>query len=60
MQRSIILMLAFAIALPGCRREPAQALGSLEYDRITVPSPAAERATDGGGRIANRQEAGIA
>ena len=43
MQRSIILMLAFAIALPGCRREPAQALGSLEYDRITVPAPAAER-----------------
>ncbi|CAK7037611.1 MAG: Anaerobic dimethyl sulfoxide reductase chain B [Paraeggerthella hongkongensis] len=27
---------------------------------LILPSPAAERATDGGGRIANRQEAGIA
>jgi HlyD family secretion protein len=27
----------------GCRPEPPQALGTLEYDRITLPAPAAER-----------------
>ncbi|WP_345295658.1 HlyD family secretion protein [Luteimonas vadosa] len=29
--------------LPGCRADPPDALGTLEYDRITLPAPAAER-----------------
>jgi len=29
--------------LAGCHQEPPQALGTLEYDRITLPAPAAER-----------------
>ena len=32
-----------AIALGACREAPPQALGTLEYDRITLPAPAAER-----------------
>ena len=34
----------FAIAaLAACSKSPPQALGTLEYDRITLPAPAAER-----------------
>jgi HlyD family secretion protein len=36
-------MLLVTLALAACSREPPQALGTLEYDRITLPSPAAER-----------------
>lgn len=44
MQRPLILpALVVVCAVSACTREPAQALGSLEYDRITVPAPAAER-----------------
>lgn len=32
-----------AALLSGCAAEPPQALGTLEYDRITLPAPAAER-----------------
>lgn len=32
-----------ALLLTGCGTEAPQALGTLEYDRITLPSPAAER-----------------
>ncbi|WP_144900277.1 HlyD family secretion protein [Luteimonas cucumeris] len=39
-----VLVLVAAIALlVACRQDPAQALGTLEYDRITLPAPAAER-----------------
>jgi HlyD family secretion protein len=38
-----ILLTSFALALCGCDKAPPQALGTLEYDRITLPSPAAER-----------------
>lgn len=31
------------VALAGCSAEAPQALGTLEYDRITLPAPAAER-----------------
>lgn len=31
------------VALAGCSPEAPQALGTLEYDRITLPAPAAER-----------------
>ncbi len=37
-------MLAAVIVLLGaCRAQPPQALGTLEWDRITLPAPAAER-----------------
>ena len=35
------LLLAFALA--GCADDAPQALGTLEYDRITLPAPASER-----------------
>jgi HlyD family secretion protein len=31
------------LLLAGCREAPSQALGTLEYDRIVLPAPAAER-----------------
>ena len=34
---------ACALALAACGEGPPQALGTLEYDRITVPAPVAER-----------------
>jgi HlyD family secretion protein len=34
---------ACALALAACGEEPPKALGTLEYDRITVPAPVAER-----------------
>ncbi|MEO8309196.1 MAG: HlyD family efflux transporter periplasmic adaptor subunit [Pseudomonadota bacterium] len=33
------------LSLAGCAREQPRALGTLEWDRITLPSPAAERIT---------------
>ena len=36
-------LLALSFALGGCARETSQTLGTLEYDRIAVPAPAAER-----------------
>jgi HlyD family secretion protein len=36
-------LMAVAIMLGGCTPAPPQALGTLEYDRITLPAPAAER-----------------
>ncbi len=39
------LLLATLLVLPlaGCRDQPPQALGTLEYDRIALPAPVAER-----------------
>ncbi len=37
-----VLLLVFGL-LAGCGRDAPQALGTLEYDRITLPSPSAER-----------------
>ena len=37
------MALVSALALSGCRDDTPQALGTLEYDRITLPAPAAER-----------------
>ena len=34
---------ALALGLAACNQERPQALGTLEYDRITLPAPAAER-----------------
>ncbi|MCI4566986.1 HlyD family secretion protein [Lysobacter sp. CFH 32150] len=40
--RSVILAVLLA-ALSACSNDAPQALGTLEYDRITLPAPAAER-----------------
>ncbi|MFS8063138.1 MAG: HlyD family secretion protein [Luteimonas sp.] len=37
------MVLLTAIALSACHEETPQVLGTLEYDRITLPAPAAER-----------------
>jgi len=39
---SLAILLAVA-GLAACSKQPPQALGTLEYDRITLPAPAAER-----------------
>ena len=41
--RAFAPLLFAALLLAGCGDEPAQALGTLEYDRVTLPAPAAER-----------------
>lgn len=38
-----LVMLFAAISLSACKKPPPQALGTLEYDRITLPAPVAER-----------------
>ena len=38
-----LCLLALTLALAGCRDESPQALGTLEWDRIALPSPAAEK-----------------
>lgn len=40
---SCILSMVALLVLGGCRDDSPKALGTLEYDRITVPAPAAER-----------------
>ncbi len=37
------VLVPILLLLPGCREEAPQALGTLEFDRITLPAPAAER-----------------
>ena len=44
MNRSkIIAPLCIALSLAACAKDTPQALGTLEYDRITLPAPVAER-----------------
>ncbi|MGE0582059.1 MAG: HlyD family secretion protein [Steroidobacteraceae bacterium] len=52
------LLLAIALLLGACAKAPPQALGTLEYDRITLPSPASERIVAIGTRESERVEAG--
>ena len=40
---SRLLFVSCALALSGCREAPPQALGPLEWDRITLPAPVAEK-----------------
>jgi HlyD family secretion protein len=42
MKRASLVLLT-TLLLAACAEEPRQALGTLEYDRITLPAPAAER-----------------
>ncbi|MBJ6982600.1 HlyD family efflux transporter periplasmic adaptor subunit [Luteimonas sp. MC1572] len=46
------------LLLAACTAEPDYALGTLEYDRITLPAPAAERIVDIAVREGERVEAG--
>lgn len=50
--------LAMASALAGCRADSPLALGTLEYDRITLPAPVAERIVEIDVREGQRVEAG--
>lgn len=54
----LLLLAATSLALAACGREPAHALGTLEYDRIALPAPAAERIVDIAVREGERVEAG--
>lgn len=52
------LLIPLAIALAACSKAPPQALGTLEYDRITLPAPAAERIVEISVREGQHVEAG--
>lgn len=41
--RRIPATVLLALLLAGCSRQPPQALGTLEWDRVTLPAPASER-----------------
>ncbi|MBP6748800.1 MAG: HlyD family efflux transporter periplasmic adaptor subunit [Xanthomonadaceae bacterium] len=47
-----------ALLLVGCREDPPQALGTLEYDRISLPAPVAERIVKIAVKEGDRVEAG--
>ena len=57
LKRTTMLVL-LAIALAACSDPPPQALGTLEYDRITLPAPAAERIVEINVREGQRVTAG--
>ncbi|HET6782505.1 MAG TPA: HlyD family efflux transporter periplasmic adaptor subunit [Pseudoxanthomonas sp.] len=42
-RKPFLLILAGALALSSCSDEPPQALGTLEWDRVSLPSPVAEK-----------------
>ena len=46
------------VALAGCRESSDQVLGTLEYDRITLPAPAAERIASIAAHEGDRVKAG--
>lgn len=41
--RKRLLLLAALLPLAACKPEPPQALGTLEWDRVTLPAPVAEK-----------------
>lgn len=43
MSRSIGISIVLAVALAGCAEDAPQVLGTLEYDRVSLPAPSAER-----------------
>lgn len=53
---AVIVLLALLAA--GCGKDAPEALGTLEYDRIVVPAPVAERIVDVGVREGEHVEAG--
>ena len=57
-RQSIFLALLTALSLAGCADDAPQALGTLEYDRIALPAPAAERIVSIDVREGDRVDAG--
>ncbi|MGO4550521.1 HlyD family secretion protein [Lysobacter sp. 2RAF19] len=53
----LLVLCAFAV-LSACRNDAPQALGTLEYDRITLPAPAAEKIVAIGVREGQQVKAG--
>ena len=51
-------IVVFCVGLVACAKEPPRALGTLEYDRITLPAPTAERIVAIDVREGERVEAG--
>ncbi len=41
--RCIVVLVVLGLSLGACREDAPQALGTLEYDRVTLPAPVAER-----------------
>jgi HlyD family secretion protein len=58
MTRAIFLLTPLAMLLAACGNRPPQALGTLEYDRITLPAPVAERIVSIDVREGEQVEAG--
>ncbi|MCC7248482.1 MAG: HlyD family efflux transporter periplasmic adaptor subunit [Lysobacter sp.] len=56
--RGIGFIACVALLLVGCREDPPQALGTLEYDRISLPAPVAERIVKIAVKEGDRVEAG--
>ena len=54
----VFASLLLALLLAGCSDAPPQALGTLEYDRISVPAPVAERIVSIEVREGERVQAG--
>jgi HlyD family secretion protein len=53
-----LLLALFLASLSGCRDDAPQALGTLEFDRVTLPAPVAERIVSIDVREGQRVEAG--
>src|SRR3546814_5459901 len=58
--KSSVLLALCLLPLAGCRDDAPQALGTLEYDRVTLPAPVAERIVSIDVREGQRVEAGAA
>src|SRR3982751_4071124 len=56
--RPRLLVLCSLVLLAACRNDAPQALGTLEYDRITLPAPAAEKIVAIGVREGQQVKAG--
>jgi HlyD family secretion protein len=54
----IIALLPIALLLASCAKDPPQALGTLEYDRVALPAPVAEKIVSIDVREGQRVEAG--
>src|SRR3546814_2914697 len=60
LRKSSVLLALCLRPLAGCRDDAPQALGTLEYDRVTLPAPVAERIVSIDVREGQRVEAGAA
>lgn len=56
--KPVVAVALLVASLSACREEQPQALGTLEYDRITLPAPAAERIVEIGVHEGERVAAG--